>query len=149
MTTRDEIEARLKAITPGPWVVKRGAGWFITRPEATARREAAIAVGMTEQGNLICDPEASWEVEGRAQANAELMANAPTDLRHLLDALAAAEAEIERLFSDAEFLLACLENLAEATEEPATDEPEDSAVLADLKKRFQERRAALAQATTP
>ncbi len=63
--------------TPGEWIVGKGAGWFITRPHAEARREAAFAVGMTPATTLIDKPSLDWFEDAECKANALLMAAAP------------------------------------------------------------------------
>lgn len=63
--------------TPGPWIACKGAGWIVTRPNATARREAAIGVGITPATTIVGDPVVPWYEEGEAEANAYLMAAAP------------------------------------------------------------------------
>lgn len=64
------IEARLAAATPGPWVRRHG-------------NVEHYFPHIGEYGD-ICTPD---------DANADLIAHAPTDLRNLLDRLAAVEAE--------------------------------------------------------
>lgn len=65
--------------TPGPWIAKKGAGWYITRPDAELRREAALAVGMSSATTLV-GPD---QMQEEAEANARLMAAAPKLLKCL------------------------------------------------------------------
>ena len=63
---------------PGPWIARKGAGWIVTRPDASKRREAALAVGMTPATSLIGDGKANaWYDEIECEANAKLMAASP------------------------------------------------------------------------
>lgn len=81
--------------TPGPWIAAKGAGWIVTRPDAAAKREAAIMVGMHSDASLVCTP--TWPEDAvEAEANARLIAAAPD----LYEALIALMAEIES-YSDA------------------------------------------------
>lgn len=77
------IEARLAAATPGPWIVEDDDGhWYIYGPDGF------------QIHNLF-----NSALRGRAVAegNRLLIANAPTDIRALLDANAAAVVRAERL----------------------------------------------------
>lgn len=71
--------------TPGPWVAKKGAGWFVTRPDAEKRREAAIMVGMHAASSLVGTPTYP-EDDAEAEANAHLIAAAP-EMAETLEAL--------------------------------------------------------------
>lgn len=72
--------------TPGPWIVRKGAGWFISRPDASSRREAALAVGMQPDYTSVGSPGPDWFDDAEAKANALLMASAP-DLLAALEAM--------------------------------------------------------------
>lgn len=79
------IRERLEAATPGPWHVNNDDGyWYIYGPDNFQ---------IHDQFNT------SGNAEGRAMAvaNAALIANAPSDLAYLLDALAAAQAALNTL----------------------------------------------------
>lgn len=83
---RDIKEENMEAKhTPGPWIAKKGAGWFVTRPDAQDRKECALAVGMSPNISLVNSPQTSWYTDDEEKANAYLMAAAP-------DLLAACEA---------------------------------------------------------
>ncbi len=56
--------------TPGPWIVGKGAGYYITRPNSKC---AAIMVGVCDQTSIV-----NGDCEPQAKANAELMAEAGT-----------------------------------------------------------------------
>lgn len=84
--------------TKGPWIVGKGAGYFLKRPDAEARRESALAVGMSPAVTLVCEP--GWFDDGEAKANAHLIAAAP-------DLYAALELD-RALFND--FLMAKFSN---------------------------------------
>lgn len=81
-----EIRARLDAATPGPWVVSRwldGRGG--SKPMVAAR---GVTVAITHPAP-VCDTE-------QCEANAELIANAPTDIHHLLDRVERLETWVRR-----------------------------------------------------
>lgn len=78
---RAEIEARLAAATPGPWEIT-GGGEYVSGP------------------GIIVAPDDG----GVTDADANLIAHAPDDLRWLLDALAAAEAWRDALAAEVELL---------------------------------------------
>ena len=92
---RKALRALADSATLGPWVARKGAGWIVTRPDAEARREAAIGVGMTPATTLVGDPLAPWWRDGEAEANARLMAASRAAVPALLDALEAAEREMQ------------------------------------------------------
>lgn len=77
---RDAIRARAEAATDGPWTAHNmeRAGWLIETPESREAGEYPAA-------------------EVREGRDAEFIAHARTDVPALLDALDAAEAEIDRL----------------------------------------------------
>lgn len=81
--------------TPGPWIAKKGAGWFVTRPHAVERREAAIAVGMTPATSLVGSPTSDKGDE--CEANARLMAAAPDLLECLNNWIELADSAIEEM----------------------------------------------------
>lgn len=93
MTTREEIEARLAAASSGPWAVVSDHPAY-----AIGAGDQGYRVVQTPNQNNYCHygPSQPW-LGVHGEANAALIAHAPTDLRHLLDALAAAEAEVKRL----------------------------------------------------
>jgi hypothetical protein len=83
-----EVEARLAAATAGPWDI-RSSGWdgpFDDTIYSLGARDIVIH-GQDEQGGP------SWATT----ADAQLIANAPTDLRELIDLARAQQAELERL----------------------------------------------------
>jgi hypothetical protein len=95
------IEAALKAATPGPWEASgHDSGhsmyeldWYVVQPEA---------------GDAICDLESYERVtcnerhaQTTAEADAHLIANAPTWLAELLERVKAAEAHVVELARDA------------------------------------------------
>lgn len=90
-----EIEARLKAATPGPWEVVRQRSIYTT---ATCGEDHDPSLG-----SLCCDMflgklgRDGGAPSRNADANAALIAHAPADLRALLDAHAAQAEEIKRL----------------------------------------------------
>lgn len=56
--------------TPGPWIAKKGAGWFVSRPNA----RIALAVGMRPDTSLVTGEN---DHESESRANANLIASAP------------------------------------------------------------------------
>lgn len=80
------------AHTPGPWIAKKGAGWYITRPDAHARREAAFVVGVHPSVSLVDAPS---DDDAEAEANAHLIAAAP--------AMLAALETMVRIYGDPEY----------------------------------------------
>lgn len=70
----------------GPWIAKKGSGWFITRPNA----RMAIEVGMRPNVSLI---ESDGGEEQECKANAHLMAASP-DLFYMVKELNAILYEI-------------------------------------------------------
>jgi hypothetical protein len=88
MTKRlEEIEARLSAATPGPW--ERSDDGFIYR-------------GLFCSGNHIAQTWSKLETDySNAENNADLIANAPTDLRYLLDFAKAAREALEKIEDEA------------------------------------------------
>lgn len=85
---RAQIEARLAAATPGPWVA--------TYEEADEWTSITGQGGPLDGGGWLVCPEVAT-CEGEHGADADLIAQAPADLRWLLDALAEAEAERDAL----------------------------------------------------
>lgn len=79
----DEIEARLKAATPGPWRIK---------PSAFERHCIGSDTRSTAKALFNMGSE-----DAEVEANAELIAHAPEDERYLLDALRAAEEKVDEL----------------------------------------------------
>lgn len=81
MTSPTEIQARLDAATPGPW--ERYAG------EIASTDELRKVVGQAWVYR------STWELV-LSDPDADLIANAPTDLAYLLTQLASAEARIAK-----------------------------------------------------
>ena len=78
----------MEGFTPGPWIAKKGAGWYVARLNAR-KREAALAVGMFPETSIVTAPR--WpENDKECEMNARLMAKAP-------DMHAALEGVIEAL----------------------------------------------------
>ena len=83
-----EIEARLKAALPGPWV-------FNERADAIFNRDAYNAwVANNHQGDRPYALEAMWCNDGTtdfngSEANRSLIINAPTDIAWLIEQLKA------------------------------------------------------------
>lgn len=63
----------------GPWIAKKGSGWFITRPNA----RMALEVGMRPKTSLIGSDSGE---EQECEANAHLMAASP-DLFYMVKEL--------------------------------------------------------------
>ena len=100
MTDRlDEIQARLEAATPGPWGVMKLPS---THPDAgkpyVYTRNDVYPEGHVQDvfGGVVCifsngDPD--WP----HQVNAELVANAPTDIAWLLDEIERQRGELDTM----------------------------------------------------
>lgn len=87
------IRARLEAATPAPWEV--GDGWVYTLPVYEGDNRLSNVLGMK-----FADLDRQQQERARAQANAEFIAHARTDVERLLTALDEARAEVERLHFD-------------------------------------------------
>lgn len=90
---RAEIEARLQAATPGEW--------------HTSPSDAMCAAGVHDKTGDMIVTVGHYSDQGQANrpqedADADLIAHAPADLRALLDTLAAVEAERDLLRAVAE-----------------------------------------------
>ncbi len=86
MTREQEIEARLAAATPGPWRVV-GTG--------TPHRGRVLVEELGRAIETIAETYCG-AYEGHGAANADLIANAPADIRYLLDEVARLRADVER-----------------------------------------------------
>jgi len=71
-----EIRARLDAATPGPWTIEEGSG-----------EDERLVFVRTERGRLV---RTIW------MNDATFIANAPADLRALLDEVEALQAEVRK-----------------------------------------------------
>lgn len=86
-----EIEARLSAISPGPWEPTQGANADGKKLATTGAEKAAfLALSINDNDSplwLVATPEVIPAATGdgpRAQVNAEFIANAPEDIAYLL-----------------------------------------------------------------
>ena len=87
-----EIETRLTETSPGPWEASRGAtsdgSEFVT---TEVQKAAFLALSLNDDESplwLVVSDEVIPAATGdgpKAQANAEFIANAPTDIVYLLD----------------------------------------------------------------
>lgn len=93
-----EIRERLEKATPGPWVnegdVVADEQSIVVGVESYNWRFVAHINSDTDDG-----PETPPISPEEAKANAEFIANAPTDIAFLLDELAAAKAEVKGRFA--------------------------------------------------
>ena len=116
MSRLDEIEARLEAASPGPWEVVTG-GWQVRGPECNICGVFHHHVQIHDGGRNVTD--------NPAERDAELIANAPADLRYLLERVreleaAAAEyvsSEIARRSCGEPFMSECYSEHVEYVEE--------------------------------
>ena len=85
MTKLSDIKKRLEAATPGPWYAVADNTGVSTDPDGTA---------FPSQPELIFCLDDGEYIENRNKADAEFIANAPADIRALLDYVRELEAAI-------------------------------------------------------
>lgn len=85
-----EIEGRLAKATPGEWVCKHG------KAQSPKYRSAYV---MTENGDLSGNIAFMDGMRGQRWEDGDMIANAPSDLRYLLDRVKALEDFYEKFES--------------------------------------------------
>jgi hypothetical protein len=118
-----EIRARVEAVTPGPWGSHRDLDGVYT---VQARPRLIPSEGNVSDGDIALVYTSAGD--GQAYANARFIAEAPTNVRALLDDVERQAREIERLAADRAATLA--EAIDAARAEYLTDNtgtPEDEA----------------------
>lgn len=100
MTRLEEIEARLKYVTEGRWIPENGDGYSAL----TIWSGCAPSGARPNIGNLIATVVGD---SAEAEANHSLIANAPADIRHLVDRVKRLEAAARAALAHAGGCLCC------------------------------------------